>query len=239
MRNWILLFVGVLVLTLVVRFPLSLALAWSGAPITAERVTGTIWNGQLTGVRAQGYDIGRVDIAARPLALLTGRFGADLAVSGPLVTGTASLAAGTSRVAVDEADLRVDISPLGLRDAFEAPMAGQVELAARDLVLTPEGCRQGIARVETDTLVRSAKRYGGEGFVLAGDGKCEDGIFLLPLSGEGPEGAAEVTIRLSRSGYQTELMIEPTDPDLAAALSAYGFQQQGTRYSLIQRGEVF
>ena len=239
MRSWLPLFIAAVMVTAIVRFPLALAVHWSGAPVSAERIGGTIWKGYLQQATVDGYRLGRIDVSTHALPLLTGSLTAAVKVRGPVADGTALVSVRPGRLTFRSADADVQIAPLNLRDAFGAPMSGRVEIAADNLIIAGGACRGGTVAITTDTLQRSAVRYGGEGFTLAGDGRGEDDIFLLPLSGSGAEGAAEVTIRVSRTGYQTELLIDPAEPDFAAVLSAYGFQQVGTRYSLIQRGEVF
>lgn len=240
MWRWLTLFTLTAITAAVALFPLQLALSLAAAPVAAERVTGTVWKGRLEGASMQGYQIGDIDVAARFLPLLTGRLQAGVHIEGPIARGDAVVTARPGVLRFDDTEARVNIATLQLKDAFGAPMSGMVDLTADDLVLTEEGrCLGGKVSVWTDTLERSAVRYGGQGFLLAGEGACQEEVLVLPLNGRGPEGSAEVTIRVSRLGYQTELVIEPTDQQLAAALSAYGFERQGTQYSLIQRGDVF
>lgn len=239
MRGWLPLFLAAVLVTAIARFPLALAVHWSGAPVSAERIEGTIWKGRLEGATVDGYRLGRIDVSTRALPLLTGSVTSAVDVRGPVANGAALVSVRPGRLTFKLAEADVQIAPLNLRDAFGAPMSGTVEIRADNLTIAGGACRSGTVSISTDTLQKSAVRYGGEGFRLSGDGHCEDDIFLLPLSGSGPEGAADVTIRISAAGYQTELLIDPAEPDFAAVLSAYGFQQVGTRYSLIQRGEVF
>ncbi|MEM9232629.1 MAG: type II secretion system protein N [Pseudomonadota bacterium] len=240
MGRWILLFAGTALLAVLVQFPLSLALRVSGAPVAADRVTGSVWAGRIEGATVQGYALGDVDVSAKLLPLITGRLVAAVDIEGPIARGHAVVTAQSGSLKFDETEAAVNIAPLALRDAFGAPMSGIVNLTADELELSADGrCLGGRAGLSTDTLQRSAVRYGGEGFQLSGEGACQDGVFILPLAGMGPEGSADVTIRVSRAGYQTEVVFVPTDQQLAAALSAYGFERDGGQYSLIQRGDVF
>ncbi|RFB01651.1 type II secretion system protein N [Parvularcula marina] len=240
MFRWVALFGLSAVVAAVAMFPLNLALLLSAAPVEAQKVTGTVWKGRIEGASTQGYQLGDIDVSARLLPLLTGRLQAAVKIDGPIARGDAIVTARPGALRFDETDARVNIAALRLKDAFGAPMSGMVDFKTDELVLTEDGrCLGGEVSLSTDTLQRSAVHYGGQGFSLAGEGACTDEVLILPLSGEGPEGQAEVTIRVSRSGYQTELVIEPKDQQLAAALSAYGFEERGGRYSLIQRGDVF
>lgn len=239
MRVWALLFGVTALLSAGIQFPLSLAIKLSGVPIQADRMTGTVWSGRLEGASLEGYPIGNVEMGAAFLPLLTGQLSARVDVDGPIARGKALISARPGRVRLNDAEALIWIAPLQLKDAFGAPMAGVVDITANDLVIADGACQAGQVSLSTDAYERSAVRYGGEGFPLSGDGVCEEGVFLLPLSGAGAEGSVEASIRVSKAGYQTELLVEPTDPQFGSLLAAYGFQQRGTQYSLIQRGEVF
>lgn len=235
----IVLFAAVFLLAIVVMFPLRLAANLAPIDLGQARITGTIWRGQIEGAEISGYPVGRISLAGRPLSLLRGRFGADIEVAGAVAAGKAAVGLSATALTFDTVDLDVSLAPLQLKDAFGAPMGGQLSVTAARLVLTPEGCEAGTVTVWTDTLQQSASLYGGEGFPLSGDGVCRDGALILPLGGEGGEGVARANIRVGLGGYQTEFFVEPTSPELADALEGFGFQPQGTGWSFIQRGEVF
>ena len=235
------LFAAIFAGALAVKMPLALAVDLAGIPLAAEKIEGTIWNGRIEGAAYDAYPLGRVDVSARALPLLLGRLSAHIDVDGPFLRGGSDIALRGELITFAKAELKADMAPLALDDAFGQPMDGFVRVATDALVLAPDGCRRGRLHLETDTLERSAKRYGGKGFSLAGEGQCEPegGRFVLPLTGSGEEGEISVEIAVSPRGYETRTVIAPTDQKLASALAAYGFQRQGDQYSLVQRGEVF
>ena len=234
-----LLFLVGMLISGVAALPLSLVLWAAGAPIEAERIRGTIWNGHIENAWIAGYPAGTIGVSGDLMTLLKGQVAADLSVRGSIANGRASVALGVNEINFRSADLAVELSPLELRDAFGAPMEGLVRLKTDGLTLTREQCAEGRLEFSTDTLQRTARRYGGEGFALLGTGRCEEGAFVLPLRGEGSEGSADAMIRVSLQGYTTELTVVPRDEDLANALDLYGFQQRGTAFTLVQRGTLF
>lgn len=233
-----LLFTVTTVVTLAARLPLALVMLVANVPIEAERVSGTVWNGKIQNAWVQGYPIGDIAVSGRAMPLLTGKGGADLRFSGGMLRGQAGVVVGGSSVAIDDADLIVDLEALNLRDAFGAPMAGLIEAKIPSLKVADGRCEGGTIEVATDTLQRSAVSYGGEGFLLTGTGECTDGALDLPLAGDGPEASATIAIRVAREGYMTVLTIDPKTSDLEQALDAFGFEQVGSTYQLIQRGDI-
>lgn len=227
-------------ITAMAFMPLSLALSLANVPILAERVEGTVWNGRLQNAWVSGYPLGTVHVSARALPLLRGRVGADVMVDGPVVRGRAFLGVGTGgeTFVLRSAALDLSIQPLGFTDAFGAPMAGRIQAKSDRITLRDGQCVDGALQVATDTLAVSARRIGGEGFVLRGNGRCEAGAMVLPLAGEGTEGSAEVQVRVSNTSYTTEMAVVPRSPELAEALAFFGFEEQAGIYRWYLRGEI-
>lgn len=222
-----------------VQLPLALVLKVTNAPISAERVTGTIWNGQLGNAWVTGYPAGDIWVSGHFMPLLTGRVAADITMRGAIANGVATVSLGLNSLHLQDTKLTVDLATLDLQDAFGAPMAGLVSLETPGITINRTACVEGTLSITTDTLEKTARRYGGEGFTLAGQGQCQDDAFLLPLQGEGADGRAEANIRVALAGYTTEFIVTPQDPSLEEVLRLYGFQQRGDSFSLIQRGEIF
>jgi general secretion pathway protein N len=57
---------------------------------------------------------------------------------------------------------------------------------------------------------------------LAGEAKCENGILVLPLTGQ--SGMESLTIRIRRNGqYEARLAVRADTPEMSQALAAAGF----------------
>lgn len=232
------LFVVTTIVTLIARFPLALALVIADAPLQAERVTGTIWNGRIENAWIAGYPVGHIDVSAAFWPLLTGKAAADIAVQGPMLQGQGKVSVARQRAAMREAAFAINLSALGVPTAFGPPLDGRVDVQVRDLQLVGTECRSADVSLATDALHRAVQPYGLDGMMLAGEGRCADGVFNLPLAGESADGRAEIDLRVAASGYMTELALTPTDPRIGRLLVDVGFQADRGTYRLIERGEV-
>lgn len=230
--------IAVFFLALISFLPLSFLIGFAGSNVSARSVEGTIWDGALRGAVIGGHPLGDLTIETRALPLLTGALSTKFSVSGPIASGEGVVSARLGQVVLSDTRLDVDLSELDLVDAFGAKMSGDVQTLVNRLVLRGDKCARAEVLLTTDTFQQSISRYGGEGFVLAGEGRCEDGAFILPLAGEGAEGRADIEITMSARSYTTETEITPFSPAIGQALLAYGFVEQNGVYTLIQRGDV-
>lgn len=236
--GFVVLFVVTTFVTLVARFPLSLALLIANAPLQAERVSGTIWNGQIQNAWVSGYPVGNVSVSASALPLLMGRLAADVDVRGRLVQGGGKVSMGRRTIDLSDATFAIYLDELGVVSAFGTPIVGRVDAQVARLSLTDLKCRRADVSLVTDALARAVAPYGIDGMMLQGDGECEDDAFVLPLSGESQDGRADINIQIAPTGYMTELTLTPTNPAIGRVLVDAGFQQRGGAYSLIERGEL-
>jgi len=106
------------------------------------------------------------------------------------------------------------------------------------LELAGRTCRDGTISVATDALQRAIEPFGAGEMMLSGNGHCEGGALILPLSGRGPDGTAEINIRIGGDGYMTEVTITPTDRAVGEVLTQFGFRKNGARYGLIEHGAL-
>jgi len=103
MRGWMILALS-MPLLLVATLPLRMALQWAGADsfLSASAVEGTIWNGRLLDVQAQGLRLGDVSLALDIASLFGGRlvlrYGADGARAQNGMTGHGILQRGANGV---------------------------------------------------------------------------------------------------------------------------------------------
>ncbi len=232
-------FAAAFIATLVAALPLALVVSWSGAPITASRIEGTVWDGAIHDMWFDGYPIGTLSVSAYLWPLFIGELRGDWRVDGTVMRGTGVMGVRRDRVTLTDTALSVSLGQFNLRDAFGASMGGKARVDTRRLVLSSSGCEEGDFTVTTNTLQVSAARFGRQGFDLSGDGTCEDGELVLPLAGNGEEGQVTALMRISPNGYHTELVVEPVDYRFAEALTNYGFQRNGDQFSIIHRGDIF
>lgn len=241
MGRILLILLGVALLAAVViaaTFPLATAIGLSGAPVEGQ-ASGTIWNGQVDDAEVEGTELGTVEVRTHLRPLLSGTLRADLTVDGPSGKGAGLVERRGEGVLIRDAAGTIDLASLGGAGPFGLPMAGEAAVTATDLVLTPAGCAGGAVTASSGFLREAARSYGGEGFDLSGDGVCRDGVIVLPMRGQGGEGAADLLLRITpgpRTTYVSDFSFRPADPRLGGALRAVGFREAAGSYSLVTRG---
>ena len=223
------------------NLPLSAIINW--ADLRAQKVdwykaSGTIWGGELEALHYNGHYLGKFRQRTSLLGILTAKISSRYSLTGgpALSTGKVTVTPWGS-VSVENAQIQLDLSRFNIRDAFDAPMRGQLELRIRKLQFSANQCRHAEFEIWTNALRSSAARYGGEGFDLSGQGRCEDGKILIPIAGQGENEAVFLDVEVDAAfNYEARLRIQSRTPDLIAALKLYGFDTQGEDLVLIQRG---
>lgn len=235
---FLLLFSVTTITTLIARVPLAVALAIANPPLKAEHISGTIWNGEIDNAWVDNYPLGNIRISSEFLPFLTGKIAGELETSGGLLDGATRFQVGRRSLRLWEGTFQTHLELLRAQTAFGTPLQGRVDIQVMALELSGRTCRDGALSVATDALQRAVEPFGARGMMLSGDGHCEDGALVLPLSGSGPDGTAEINIRIGGEGYMTEVYITPTDRAVGEVLMQYGFNRNGARYGLIERGAL-
>jgi len=217
------------------RLPLGAVLDPVRHPVLGPAVAqGTIWSGRLAGVVVNGLALGDIHLGLRPQALAAGRLGADWRLPGGGVAGRGMVSLGPDRdLIVTAADLRVGLDRL----LPALPVAGTLSLDAASLTLRDGRC------MAADGLARLVPHPAGPPGVpwtppdLSGRPRCEGGVVLLPLAGEGPQGALSATVRLDPgAGWRLDIALTGIGPALAGPLTALGFRAEGARHLLTLSG---
>jgi hypothetical protein len=196
-------------------FPLSWAWQAAGlarAGLSAEAVTGRVWDGAAYGVRVGGRTVGDLKLVLDAQALLGGKVGVIVL---PLRDATWKTTVFASADATDIVELKGAISvrtllPEAARDAVPAEL--ELFFDAVD-VRVPRG--EGACAAASGRVALSA--WPAVGLPqLVGPLVCEDGVLTAALTG--PEGQAGLTVRLSRAG----VALSSPDAHLQAGLLAGG-----------------
>ncbi|MCI5043568.1 MAG: type II secretion system protein N [Aquisalinus sp.] len=231
------------VLHVVSSLPLQLALEWSGVVdrgLSWSAIRGTIWYGEIDNAQYLNYPLGDIQQQTGFIPLLTGRISTQFTVQGSSLAAVGSVSTSlTQTVNISDTIVMLDLGQYGIRDAFDAPMSGSLRLDIDRLSFKDLSCSDGRFVLWTDTLKTTAQRYGGEGFPLEGDGFCEDGTMYLPVSGAGPTEQVSLDVQLAPNlDYLAEVSVRSATPDIVAALRLYGFDTQGDRLVMLQRGNL-
>ena len=236
--------VGILFFIFVLmNFPMAAVLHWSGLKqqgVNWRSVSGTLWQGRIESVSYGSHPIGNADVRIAFWPLLTGRLNSEIALRGAAVNaeGKVSLRLGNV-LQVNDLAMVVDLARYEIRDIFESKMAGSLRLDIERLRLAGSACEEGEFSLWTDTLIYSARRYGGEGFPVSGDGFCEAGNLVLPLSGKGAYEEVMLEAVLQQDlDYTANVQVRSQTPGLADVLRLYGFEKRADRLTLIQRGNL-
>jgi general secretion pathway protein N len=210
---------------LVALLPLRLGLDWFGLGergFAAREASGSIWLGTVE--EAQFGKIGLGDLGTSldtwPLLVGTARMNVE-GLGGRRLKGAFT----STRHSVGVDDVTAQIAMAGALGVL--PLAS---LDTDDVSVRFEGerCAQAEGRVRA-TL---GGDFGGIPLPqLSGTARCEGGLLLLPLVSQA--GSERLLLRIGADGrYQAELAVRPSQPAVAAALTAAGFAAAGGGYAL-------
>jgi general secretion pathway protein N len=226
----IILFAAVFAATLVLTFPMGMALRWAGADaagLSARAVTGDVWTGKLAEARIGPVPLGNANAGLRPLPLLTGtaELGADMSVGFGRITAS-STTRGLRRVTA-KLPLATTLSPLPVET---------IELAEATMVFRGATCAEAEGRVRaTFGMGNLAGLNLSQG--MSGIARCDGGALLLPLVSQ--TGLEKLTLRLRGNGQWTALLsVQGGDPAMMAKLVAAGFTNAGGAMVLRLNGGI-
>ncbi|MEQ8934885.1 MAG: type II secretion system protein N [Amphiplicatus sp.] len=232
--------IAVFVATLIAHAPASLLASSIALPaFSYESVDGTVWKGVIKGAVVNGTPMGDVSFRVRPLALLTGKFAADLDARGGAVTGRGSAGAGIGGYFIQDADLAVDLGGVRRYGFMGAPLEGRASAKIDRVVLSAKGCRAAAGTIWTNALNAPARRLNGEGFDLDGAARCDGRDLVIELSGQGAEGGGRLAMRLKPGlTYTLEASAQPVRADLEEALVYMGFQRENGVLTYASTGAI-
>jgi general secretion pathway protein N len=214
-------FAALLLAALVLTLPLAMAVP--DRALSARAATGTIWSGRLLNAHVGRVALGDLNVAVRPLALLTGSVRAR--VSGALGTGEIVSGHGVANMTA-----RLPVATL-----FTPVPLTDLELDNVSAVFARGRCEQATGRVRATF----AGDIGGLSLAqgLSGVARCEGGLLLLPLVSQ--SAMERMNLRIAGNGsYTAELIVRSTDPVLAAKLAASGFASTQAGYVMRLSGTL-
>lgn len=212
----------------------------SRAGVRYEEARGSVWNGTLRGVDARGFRLGDVEYEAAPFSLFAGHAGVRFRMSGGALEGD-----GRARISpfggveISHAHLLFNLGAATRYAFLGEPLAGSLRADVVRLVISKKGCVESQARVLTDVLAAPARRLKARPFDLVGSGRCDNGDFLIDLSGEGEEGAVALSVRIApSSAYSLTATADPAREDVAAALRRLGFHDKDGELTIDAEGII-
>lgn len=231
--RWAIWFAGIAILAAIVLFPLRLAISLSDFErigFSARQVAGTIWYGRIGELHLKSQPLGTLEVSLNPMPLLIGnvsmRFNRMDSPDGPLA-GT--LVAGSRRGVVDAT------GRVALGDIF-----GRLPLAALELENVTVLFRNGRC-VEAGGRIRPILSAPLPGITLdpgiAGTVGCDGDRASVRM--RSPSGAETIGFTVGASGnYRAWISLRISRPDLAGALSIFGFRPSPQGMTLTVDGRL-
>ncbi|WP_309091691.1 type II secretion system protein N [Phenylobacterium sp.] len=220
----------VFLVMLVLLAPLRLVLGWMGAEgagLSARRVEGTVWSGQLRQAAFRSVSLGDARVGVSPL-----RLGFRVRARGE------AQGEGVLRLRQDGIALaRVDASVPLRRIAPAAPMTGELVLRNFDLDIRRSGCRS--ARGEVALQQVQIGPTAPAGLRLVGRAACRDGRLVAPLTGQASGVVVDALLSLDAAGrYELVTRLRATDPTAVAAAGAANFERGLDGFTRTDRGRL-
>lgn len=221
MKTWhIAVFVLALVIFGVANAPASLVAARQGA-VAFDRAEGTIWRGEVHGLRLAGYQAETATWRIAFLDVVRGRMIAPVELSEGTIEGRVVWLGniqGDRRIAANP--LRLDGLHLG-----QMTLPGETVFQDVDILFERGVCVRTQGRIESTVLQRGGQDLGWEGPVLTGGPRCEGDDAVIELAGANSVGE-RVNARFLLKGDGAgawRLSVQTTRAETIAALSAAGF----------------
>jgi general secretion pathway protein N len=213
-RGRMILFVSVLLLSLILFMPLSLALSMFGLTaqgLSARAASGTIWSGRLAEARIGEIAVGDAAVGLKPISLLAGRLSIDM--QGAL--GRGILTSMKSGFAIDNATAKLSTA----KTFAPIPLDG-LDLANVSVAFVGGKCEAAQGRVRATFTGDVGGLSLAQG--LSGAARCERGALLLPLVSQSAMERLSLYLQ-GDGGYRAEFLVRSTDPAMAGKLGAAGF----------------
>lgn len=219
------------IITLIALFPLPLAVALTAPEgVSARGVAGLLWSGRVDQLHIGALDLGTVNTGVSPMGLLTGRialpFSREAAPGVDPIVGRVSTGLGGQRIDGLTGTLALTTGRI--------PISG-IQLSNLSLRISGDGCQAASGRVQVTPTIAIPGIDLRNG--LSGEAKCENGILVLPLTGQ--SGMENLTIRIRRNGqYEARLTVRADTPEMSQALTAAGFSPGEGGFGVTMTGRL-
>ncbi|MEM7767984.1 MAG: type II secretion system protein N [Pseudomonadota bacterium] len=228
----------VFVIALVWTAPLSVVVDEAGLArrgISFERAQGTIWSGDLLGVRIGNQPVGQVSLELKPGAMLAGRLGYDMDVRGPAGQGRGDVAMPLGGgVTIRNMVADINLQAIERLEPRLRQVPATVSLTLPELVTDRAmGCRRVDGRLRTDLLEKLGTSLNWAGPAMAGVISCDgDGRYQLALANVGGEDeiALDAVASPQTASYTAEARVRTTNRRVADTLLLLKFQRDGDQF---------
>ena len=190
---------------------------------------GTIWNGRIMGVYLNGQPVGDVDVALKPLSLLSFKPTLDVQWGGAGGRGAGSLTL-IDQDSIEASDIRLqqNISALESLSGDLRSIGGTFRLIDGRVRIDGQQCSAAKGTLQSDTLSIAAQQFGRDFSDLTGSLDCTNGAFDIALSGDGPAGdSIDIDAAATLQGAATiSVVVNTEDRDIEMLLANAGFSRE-------------
>lgn len=198
----------------------------------ASSVSGTVWRGRLEDLTVVGAPLGSWRAGLDPLALLVGGVKLGLKQDRAGSDQKARLLLAGRDKGVDRLTLLtpVDLTAIGL------PVAGDIAFQDASAVFRKGRC----AKAGGEIRVRLTSEGPLQGSTLKGTPACRGEAWTAALAGQAQGATMSLTSRVNGAGgFQLEMAVATTDPDLIQGLMASGFTRDASGVRRTIDGRLF
>lgn len=197
------------------------------AGVTADLVTGSVWDARLYRIQAGGqrFATGRLRLAFWPL--LTGRARAQIALEDETASARGTLVASPGRLEFRDGRIAFEARRVpGLR-ALAVPQTERL-YAELDRIVWRDGiCDEASGDVTTPLLSRLGQRHDADLPELAGTLSCAGEALALGYDGRSEALTVTGSVRVTAEGYRWVSEASTGNSDIVALLIALGFEETG------------
>jgi general secretion pathway protein N len=232
----------------VLTFPLRLALDWGGAAqagLSARAVSGSIWSGRLAAAKWGALELGQLDMALSPTALLGGEAAVKFRRVDAAGTGAAPAPTPTPTPTLAPADTSLSGTLYAGGDKGWRDVNGRINLGMRLGGLSVEYVQMRGATAQFDALGRCVAAEGQIDAALSApvDGlrlpqgmsgtlRCVHGQAQMALTSQSGMEVLEAELNGQGAWKARFLVKQASDPALVNGLVAMGFRAHGDAYML-------
>ncbi len=232
------LFIVSLTASLVAFMPIGSILALAGAEargLTWEQASGTLREGQLTGLRFNADHLGSAKLKLEPAALIHGGLRYAASWEGPTGKGAGKIGIFSGdRVVFSDIRAEFDLTAIKGMATWVRQSGGTVRIRTDEIVFQAGRCESASGTAWSDALVRGGALLGTALPELTGSLACDNDWLVIPLGANAANGLT-VDIRgkvnLVSPGTFDARVSGSIPPDVRIGLPLAGFVPSGNDFT--------
>lgn len=224
--------IGVLVFA-----PLSVVLDISGirrSGLDWTSASGTVLDGRLEGIKANGSTYGDASARLLPEYLLTGTMKFAVDWIGPSGRGTGQMTFRSHKnIALYNYDLDLDLMEIEQAAKWIQQSGGRIAMQGNIIRFKDNACHEASGIAHSDVLERNRAILGDGWSDMQGELRCEDGDLVIPLESTNATGTrfgAFLRLRPGLPGRFEARVSGLVTRDLDYVLPLAGFRRDGNEY---------